>query len=265
MKKLSIHLNKINKRYIFQPERPTLIERLLRGKRKNFFALKNINLKIYRGEKIGIIGPNGSGKTTLLKIIAGITEPTRGKIDINGKVVSIIALEAGFHPELTGLENIFLNGLLIGMNKKDIIKKKSSIIKYADLGQFINMPIYTYSLGMKLRLGMSIALHSDPDILLLDENIGVGDQNFKNKLRNETDLLFNRNKTIIMASHNLYAIVDFCDKVIILEKGKIVAKGGLETIKLYESNFTYEYQPPTNRKYSKLSQELMKNQARTST
>src|SRR3989304_6408892 len=171
MNDIAVKLTAVSKKYIVHHEKPTLVENILsRGKNEEFWALKDINLTIQKGEKVGIIGPNGSGKTTLLEIIAGITSSTKGKVATYGKLVSLIELEAGFHPELTGEENIFLNGLLVGMPKEEVRTKFKDIVSFADIGRFIDAPFYTYSEGMKLRLGFSILAHTSPDIVLLDEN-----------------------------------------------------------------------------------------------
>jgi ABC-type polysaccharide/polyol phosphate transport system ATPase subunit len=263
MSNSAINIKRVSKSYVLQPERPTLIESLLRKNRTKTYALKNITLTIQKGEKVGIVGSNGSGKTTLLKILAGVTRPTSGEMTIQGKVASVIALEAGFHPDLTGRENIMLCGMLLRMKKTEIHQSREDIIRYAGIGKYIDMPLYTYSQGMKLRLGFSVALFSNPDILLLDEHIGVGDANFKQKLQNDTKFLFSPDKTIILASHNLYAIVDFCDRVIVLENGRVVMDGGLDALLYYDKKFSYEYQPPTQRKMSKISQQLIGTTKRT--
>ena len=243
-----IELNRVHKKYVLHQEKPTFVERLIKGNKREFYALRNISFKIQRGEVVGFIGPNGSGKTTLLKIIAGITSPTTGTVETRGKIVSLIGLEAGFHPDLIGRENIYLNGMLLGMKKEEIDKKLNRIIQYADIGEFIDQPLYAYSQGMKLRLSFSIALFAEPDIFLLDEQIQVGDQKFKDKIRNETKLLFNKKKTVIMASHNLYAFFDYCTRIMVLEKGSVVFDGGLEGITYYYKDFTYDYVPPAIRR-----------------
>jgi len=150
---IAIKLTNVSKKYIVRHEKPTLVEKLINGKKEEFWALKDINLEIKRGEKIGIIGPNGSGKTTLLKLITGISSPTSGTIERNGEIISLIDLEAGFHPDLTGIQNIYLNGMIIGMNKTEINSKLKKIIDYADIGRFIDVPLFTYSEGMKFRSG----------------------------------------------------------------------------------------------------------------
>ena len=231
--RIVIQLSNVSKKYILHHEKPTLIENLIGGvKKEKFWALKDIHLKIEKGERIGIIGPNGSGKTTLLEIITGITCPTKGRVVVNGKLVSLIELEAGFHPELTGEENVFLNGLLIGMSKKEIRSRLKKIVSFADIGQFIDAPFYTYSEGMKLRLGFSIVAHTNPDIVLLDENMAVGDKDFKEKSYKKIKEFFRRGKTIVLVSHNMELIKKVCSRVIWLNKGKIKLQGKPEQVVL---------------------------------
>jgi lipopolysaccharide transport system ATP-binding protein len=207
-----------------------LVEKFVKGKNETFWALKNINLTIRKGEKVGIIGPNGSGKTSLLKIISGITTPTTGTSYVQGKIVSLIDLEAGFHPDLTGEQNIYLNGMLLGMKKYEIAQNLKKIIAYADIGKFIDTPLFTYSSGMKLRLGFSIAIHADPDILILDEGMAVGDKFFFKKTQKKLRELFEAGKTILMVSHWLEFLEKNCQKIYILDKGKIVQEGGAKKI-----------------------------------
>jgi ABC-type polysaccharide/polyol phosphate transport system ATPase subunit len=224
--KYAIELTSVAKKYTLHHEKPTFAGNILLGERnQQFWALQEISIKIKKGERVGLVGMNGSGKTTLLKIIVGITTPTLGTVKRNGKVVSLIELEAGFHPELTGEENIYLNALLIGFSKKDLKEKYNDIIEFADIGQFIDSPLYTYSEGMKLRLGFSILVHSDMDILVLDENIAVGDKDFKEKSYKKIKELFKAKKTIVTASHDLGFIKDSCNRVIILSNGRIVDDG----------------------------------------
>lgn len=225
MKNIAVKLTNISKKYTLHHEKPTLVENILsRKKTEEFWALKDINLTIKKGEKLGIIGPNGSGKTTLLEIIAGITTPTQGKVKTFGKVVSLIELGAGFQPDLTGEENILLNGLLIGMTKPEIHKKLKKIIKFADIGQFIDSPFYAYSSGMSLRLGFSIAVHSNPDILLLDETLYVGDKDFRIKSYKKIEEFSKQNKTILLVSHSLHSITKICNSSILLNKGGILTQ-----------------------------------------
>lgn len=225
-----IKLVNVSKRYTIHHEKPTLVEHLITGRHEEFWALKNINLEIRKGEKVGIIGPNGSGKTTLLKIIAGITSPTSGRVEMHGKIISLIDLEAGFHSDLTGYQNIFLNGMILGMKKKEIEAKMDSIIKFADIKQFIDVPVFTYSEGMKLRLGFAVAVHADPDILVLDENISAGDADFKEKSSRKIREFSRQSKTIILVSHSLDLIRSYCDKVSLLSLGILVKTGSIGII-----------------------------------
>ena len=239
MSNIAIKLTDISKKYILHHEKPTLTENILgRGCREEFWALKNINLKIKKGEKVGIIGSNGSGKTTLLKIINRITAPTAGEVQTSGKIVSLIELEAGFHPDLTGEENVYLNGLLLGMNRKETKRKFADIVKFADIGKFIDAPFYTYSDGMKLRLGFAIVVHTEPDILVLDETLAVGDQDFQKRSFAKIQEFFKMGKTIVLVSHNLKLIGQNCDRAIWLENGRIKNEGQAQkVIRQYQKEF----------------------------
>lgn len=228
-----ITLSHVSKKYIIHHEKPILIEELIKDVNESFYALKNINLKIKKGEKVGIIGRNGSGKTTLLKIICGITKQTEGTVETKGKIVSIIDLEAGFHPDLSGLQNIYINGMLLGMTKGEISAKLGHIIDFADIRQFIDTPVYTYSEGMKLRLGFSVVVHTDPDILVLDENIGVGDKNFRVKSQRVIENMIKKDKTFILVSHELEFIRMYCNRVIVIDQGKIIKDGGKSLVDCY--------------------------------
>lgn len=221
---VAVNAKNISKKYTLHHEKPTLVESLFKSK-EEFWALKNINLKIKEGTKIGIIGPNGAGKSTLLKIITGIAAPTKGEIMVQGKIASLIDVEAGFHPDLTGQENMFINGLLLGMKRKEIKRKFNDIVSFSGIGKFIDAPLSTYSSGMKLRLGFSVAVHSNPDILAIDEIISAGDEKFQKKSYNKMQEFFEQNKTIIFVSHNLEAIKNLCPKSILLTNGKIDAYG----------------------------------------
>lgn len=224
-KNYTIVLSNITKDYIIHHDKPTLMERIFMGKNEKFRALSNINLKVGKGEIIGIIGPNGSGKSTLLKIIAGITSPNNGDIHTYGKTISLIDLEAGFHPDLTGLQNIYLNGMVLGLSKQQIDKNLKNIIAFADIGKFIDAQLFTYSEGMKLRLGFSIIAYSEPDILILDEGFLVGDADFQKKASNKIKE-FNKNGTsIVIVSHWFEFINKTCKRVVIMKKGRIVYDG----------------------------------------
>ena len=230
---IAISLSHVTKQYMIHHEKPTLTEKILRTRDEKFYALNDINLIVERGERIGIIGPNGSGKTTLLKIIAGITSPTKGVIKTFGKVVSLIDLEAGFHPDLAGYQNIFLNGMLLGMNRKEINQKLDAIIDFSGIRRFIDSPLYTYSDGMKLRLGLSIAIYTNPDIILLDEGINVGDRDFRIKSLKKIQEFFQQRKTILLASHRLDIIKQNCTRILLMQNGKITQSGSPRLISQY--------------------------------
>jgi ABC-type polysaccharide/polyol phosphate transport system ATPase subunit len=210
MSPVMIKLSHISKRYFIHSTKPTLIENLNPFKPpQEFWALQDVSLSIKTGDRIGIVGPNGSGKTTLLKIIAGITTPTLGKVTTYGKVVSIIDLTSGFQPDLTGKDNIYLQGLIMGMTKAEIDAKLSSIIAFSGLQNFINIPTYTYSTGMNLRLAFSVAVHIHHQILLLDEYLSSGDKDFQIQAKHKIAELSAKGVTILLCNHNLSLIAKF--------------------------------------------------------
>ncbi len=217
---IAIQLTNVSKKYEIHHEKPTLVEKFVKGPNETFWALKNINLTIKKGEKVGIVGPNGSGKTTLLKIISGITTPSAGTVQTRGKIVSLIDLEAGFHSDLSGIQNIYLNGMLLGMTKKEIDKQINSIIEFADIKQFIDIPLYTYSSGMVLRLGFSVAIHTNPDILIMDEFFSVGDESFRKKSAVVISKFQSQLKTILFASNWVDYIKRNTNRIIQLDYGK---------------------------------------------
>jgi ABC-type polysaccharide/polyol phosphate transport system ATPase subunit len=218
-----IELVDVSKKFTLLPFKPTLMETISRGFRKHeFTALANINLQIYPGDRVGIMGPNGSGKSTLLKIISGITRQTTGKVIVRGRAVSLIELAAGMHPDQTGLENIWLNGMLVGMSKHEIKNKIDHIVYYADIGAFINQPVYMYSEGMLLRLAISIAFAKDADIYVFDENLFVADAAFTKKMFATLKSSAYKNKSFLIASHNIYGLKDLCKKTIFMDHGSIV-------------------------------------------
>ncbi len=192
-------------------------------KKNEFWALQDINIAIDKGECIGIYGPNGSGKTTILKLIASVTYPSQGEINVNGRVAPLIAVGAGFHKDLTGRENIFMNGAIIGMRISEIKDNFDSIIEFAELQKFVDMPIKRYSSGMRVRLGFSIAIHSKAEILLIDEILAVGDQSFRNKCSDKLKELVRSDKTIVMVSHDINRMKEITDRIIYIEKGQFVS------------------------------------------
>ena len=231
--KTAIELKDITKIYSPRGNKFLFIDSFLQQKKSQKKALNKISLKINKGEKVGIIGENGSGKTTLLKLINGIILANSGEVKINGRSVPLIDLKAGFEPDLNGTENIYINGMIIGMRKKEIDKQLGNIIKFAELGKYIREPLYTYSQGMMLRLGFSIAIHANPDILLLDEVVGVGDEYFQKKTSSKINDFFKQKKTIIIVSHSYDFLKENCNRIIWIHNGKIIADGGKEILDKY--------------------------------
>lgn len=193
-------------------------------------AVDNVSFTVKHGETLGIIGKNGSGKSTILKLIASITHPSDGSIKIDGKVAALINLSAGFIADFTGRQNLYYKGKLIGMDKKDMDDIIDEIIAFADIGEYIDMPIKTYSTGMRGRLGFALAAFSDPDILLVDEVFSVGDKDFKRKSAKRTKELLGSNKTVIVVSHSDNIIRDFCDRAIYIKNGKLICDGDVDTV-----------------------------------
>jgi len=194
-------------------------------KNNKFWVLKGVSFEVYKGETLGIIGRNGTGKSTTLGLIAGVIRPSKGRIIVKGKISPLLELGSGFHPDLTGRENIILNGILLGMTKKEIMKKIDQIIEFSELGEFIEHPIRTYSTGMLARLGFSIAIHVEPEILLIDEILAVGDVQFQKKCIDRMLSFKKRGISIVFVSHDMGAVNMICDRVIWLDSGSIKMEG----------------------------------------
>jgi lipopolysaccharide transport system ATP-binding protein len=202
-----------------------------------FYALKNIDFEVKKGEVLGIVGMNGAGKSTLLKVLSRITEPSEGEIEIKGRVASLLEVGTGFHPDLTGRENIFLNGTILGMTKKEIIEKMEEIIEFSGVRKFIDTPVKRYSSGMRVRLAFSVAANLDPEILIIDEVLAVGDYEFQNKCLGKMQDVARGGKTILFVSHNMAAVNQLCTRAILLKKGEKIADGTVaEIIEAYKSN-----------------------------
>lgn len=218
---------------------------LLKGKQthKVFTALSNINLSINKGEILGIIGPNGSGKSTILKLIAGVMSPTEGTVMVRGKISPLIELGAGFHPELTGRENVYLNAAILGLNKKETDQNFKDIVDFAELWEFIDQPIKRYSSGMYMRLGFSIAIHANPKILLVDEILAVGDPEFQKKCFNKMEDFKKEKVTIIYVSHDLETVKKFCTRAIYINHSKIIKEGNPKEICEFYLKNNHEYLP----------------------
>lgn len=199
-------------------------------KKEKFWALKGIDFEINKGEVVGIIGKNGSGKSTLLKIMSRITEPTTGEIVMNGRVASLLEVGTGFHPELTGRENVYFNGSILGMKKKEIDAKFDEIVAFSEVEKFLDTPVKFYSSGMYVRLAFAVAAHLDPDILIIDEVLAVGDAAFQKKCLGKMKQSAAEGRTVLFVSHSMQAVQSLCNKAILLEKGKIVETGTTEKV-----------------------------------
>lgn len=200
--------------------------RWLRPQQKErFFALKNVSFRVERGESLAIIGRNGAGKSTLLSLVAGLAKPDGGTISVNGRIAALLELGSGFHPDLTGTENVFLNAALLGLTRKRTMQLFDAIVEFADIGDFIGEPLRTYSTGMMLRLAFSVAIHMDPDILLIDEVLAVGDQGFQARCLDKVHEFRRTGKTIVCVSHASAIIQQFCDRAIWLDHGELLMKG----------------------------------------
>jgi len=231
---IAISIKQVSKLFHRQKQRTfkELIPALVGGEKavETFWALQNIDLEIKKGETIGIIGPNGSGKSTLLKLIAGVSKPTSGTVTVNGRIAPLIELGAGFHPELTGRENVFLNGVILGMSRKEIKAKFKEIIDFAELWDFIDQPVKHYSSGMYLRLAFAVAIHTDPEILLVDEILAVGDEAFQGKCFRKIEEMKNNNVTIIMVTHSLDSVEKYCDRAMLLRHSEIIMIGKVNEV-----------------------------------
>jgi ABC-type polysaccharide/polyol phosphate transport system ATPase subunit len=215
--------------------------------KEEYWALKDIDMGVERGKIVGVIGRNGAGKTTLLNILAGIFPPSEGKININGKVSSILSLGAGFRMELSGRENIFLNGLILGMSNSEIRRKFDAIVEFSELDEFIDMPLQSYSQGMQLRLGFSIAIHVDFEVLLIDEIISVGDISFQKRCYEKIVDFKRIKKSMLISTHDLDIIERICDEVCLLENGRLVLKGEPEEVTSYYRRLANEKRFSKNR------------------
>lgn len=245
----SVIVENLTKRYVLGEAEQfgMLRERLIRLLRKPFaapredsilWALRDVSLQIGQGEIVGIIGRNGAGKSTLLKVLSKITYPTSGRVKVNGRVSSLLEVGTGFHDELTGRENILLNGSILGMQRSEVVKKMDAIMDFAGVTKFIDTPIKRYSSGMRLRLGFAVAAHLEPDILIVDEVLAVGDAGFQKKCLGVMEGLRTSGRTVLFVSHNMAAVENLCSRVIWIDKGQVRQDGDTQTvIKSYMDSF----------------------------
>ncbi len=236
----AIIIDGVSKRFkIYQGRMYSLKERLLywgQQKSEDFWAVKDVHLTIPKGSTVGLIGKNGSGKSTLLKLISRILYPTIGEIKVNGKMSTLLELGAGFHPDFTGRENIYLNASILGFSKKDINLKLDEIVEFSELIDFIDTPVRNYSSGMYMRLGFSVAIHLNPDILLIDEILAVGDYDFQQKCMRRILQYKAEGKTIVFVSHSSDQVKQLCDIAVWMENGVIKQQGSAkEVIDIYEN------------------------------
>lgn len=231
---IAIEVRDVWEKYrLYHDKTNSLKETLVRFKRasyEEFWALKGVSFDVKQGDVFGVIGVNGSGKSTLLKCIARTIMPTKGSIKVNGRVSALLEVGAGFHPDLTGRENVFINGAMLGMSRREIRKRFDDIVTFAGLEQFIDMPVRSYSSGMYMRLGFSVAIHVDPEILLIDEVLAVGDQEFQMKCKERIDEFKNQGKTILLVSHSLPEVEKLCNNAVWLEAGALREIGPIDRV-----------------------------------
>lgn len=204
--------------------------RVSTGLNEKFWALKGISFDVSQGEALGIIGHNGAGKTTLLKVLSEITEPTTGQIRIRGRIVSLLGVGTGFHPELTGRENIYLNGSILGMERTEINRKYEEIVEFSGIGKFIDTPVKRYSSGMYVRLAFSVAVHLEPEIIVIDEVLAVGDLEFQQRCFERMRQLVGGGRTILFVSHNMTAVSELCQRCLLLEHGRLIKEGSTSEV-----------------------------------
>jgi len=243
MNEIAISLKNVSKYYkLYDRPKDRLKESLSRkGKQyhKKFYATKNLNLEIKKGEILGIVGKNGSGKSTLLKLITGVLKPDEGSVTVNGKISALLELGSGFNPEFTGMQNIFFYGTILGFTKEEMQEKLGDILTFADIGDFIHQPLKTYSSGMKSRLGFAVAVHIDPEILILDEVLAVGDELFKRKCYAKMEEFFKGGKTIIYVSHDANSVRALCTRAIFLDAGKILLDADAKKVSTFYEKFLF--------------------------
>lgn len=244
---IAIRLDNVTQRFRVIQERPDTLRELFaklfrhESHYHDFEAVKNVSFQVSKGEMLGLIGRNGSGKSTLLKIVAGVYRPTAGSVEVQGSLAPLIELGAGFHQELTGRENILLNGLLMGYSKREMREREQRIIEFADIGDFIDSPVKQYSSGMYMRLAFSVATEIDPEILLIDEILAVGDASFQQKCFDRLQEYRKAGKTILFVTHVMTQVAEHCDRAILIDRGSIMADGRPdEVIEVYKSSLTPE-------------------------
>jgi ABC-2 type transport system ATP-binding protein len=226
---VAVQVTDLSKKFrLFKERNNTLKATVMRGRRviaEDFWALRDVSFEVYQGETFGLIGENGSGKSTMLKCMTKILRPNEGTVTVNGKVSALLELGAGFHPELTGRENVFLNGAILGLSQKELRRRFDEVVEFAGVGAFIDEPVKNYSSGMYVRLGFSVAINVDPDVLLVDEVLAVGDEAFQRKCNEKLTELRNQGKTIVFVSHGLGVVQNLCDRAAWFSHGHLMQVG----------------------------------------
>ena len=248
-KQLAIHVEGLNKVYkLYDHNRDRLVDSLGLSRKKKYrehFALRGVDLDVYQGECVGIIGTNGSGKSTILKIITGVLNETSGVVQVNGRISALLELGAGFNMEYNGIENVYLNGSMIGFSEKEIDEKLQDILDFADIGEYVYQPVKTYSSGMFVRLAFAVAINIDPEILIVDEALSVGDVFFQAKCYHKFEEFKKQGKTILFVSHDLSAISKYCDRAVLLNQGVKLGEGSpKEMIDTYKRVLVGQYEMP---------------------
>lgn len=257
-KQLAIHVEGLNKIYrLYDHNRDRLIDSLGLARKKRYrehFALNHVDLDVHQGECVGIIGTNGSGKSTILKIITGVLNPTSGIVQVNGRISALLELGAGFNYEYNGIENVYLNGTMIGFSEKEIDEKLQDILDFADIGDYVYQPVKTYSSGMFVRLAFAVAINIDPEILIVDEALSVGDVFFQAKCYHKFEEFKKQGKTILFVSHDLSAISKYCDRAVLLNQGVKLGEGSpREMIDIYKQVLVGQYELPSGEKQANLA------------
>ncbi len=257
-KQLAIHVEGLNKVYrLYDHNRDRLVDSLGLARKKRYrehFALNGVDLDVYQGECVGIIGTNGSGKSTILKIITGVLNPTSGTVQVNGRISALLELGAGFNYEYNGIENVYLNGTMIGFSEKEIDEKLQDILDFADIGDYVYQPVKTYSSGMFVRLAFAVAINIDPEILIVDEALSVGDVFFQAKCYHKFEEFKKQGKTILFVSHDLSAISKYCDRAVLLNQGVKLGEGSpREMIDIYKQVLVGQYELPSGDKKANLA------------
>lgn len=235
---IAVRFDRVSKQFTLRHERPRSFQELFlslirlqhRISKERYWVLNDVSFEIGRGEMVGIVGPNGAGKSTILKLISRIIEPTSGQMEVNGRLGALLELGAGFHPDLTGRENVYLNGAFLGRTKADMDRVFDDILEFSEMERFIDIPVKHYSSGMYMRLGFSIAIHLQPEILLVDEILAVGDRSFQLRCLDRVQELKRQGVTIILVSHDLAQVRNMCDRAIWVEEGQVQAEGPVEPV-----------------------------------